>query len=248
MLSLFKEKPPVAPTLSNNLRLYCIGDIHGRDDLLLMIHSLILSEQQGYRGEIKIIYVGDYIDRGMRSKQVIDFLTDDYGLNSHSVFLRGNHEQALLDFLEDDTVGPAWFSFGGIATLASYGVAVTKIPTKRQEYIDIQSEIKDKLPDAHLSFLKETVFSYREGSYFFAHAGINPKRSIKRQKTDDLMWIRDAFISSDKNYENIVVHGHTITDKPEFRINRIGIDTGAFMSGVLTCLVLEGSKQRVLQT
>jgi serine/threonine protein phosphatase 1 len=248
MFSFFKEKPLVEPKLPDNLRLYCIGDIHGRDDLLLKIHSQIISDQLDYEGQVKIIYVGDYVDRGMHSKQVINFLTNKYRFSEQSIFLRGNHEQVLLDFLEDDAVGPAWLAYGGQATLASYGVLVTKILTKRQDYIEIQQAFKDLLPESHLQFFKKTVFSYREGSYFFVHAGVNPKHSITRQKNDDLMWIRDAFISSSKNYEKIVVHGHTISDQPDFRINRIGIDTGAFVSGVLTCLVLEGSEQRVLQT
>lgn len=248
MFNFFKVKPPVEAILSMNQRLYCVGDIHGRDDLLINIHGQIAEDLQSYQDDITIVYVGDYIDRGMNSRQVLDRLVTKHFLSEYSVFLRGNHEQVLLNFLEDDRVGPTWLTFGGHATLTSYGVALAKIPTKRQDYIEIQQGLRENLPDAHLQFLRETLFCYQAGTYFFAHAGINPKYSIDRQNTDDLMWVREKFTSSKNNFDKIIVHGHSITDQAEFKTNRIGIDTGAYASGVLTCLVLEGKEQRLLQT
>lgn len=243
-----KKIPSVEASLPPGLRVYCIGDIHGRNDLLNGLLSKIMADQVGYQGQLQVVYVGDYIDRGMNSKEVVELLANQHCFSNESIFIRGNHEQALLHFLDDDSVGPAWLSFGGLATLASYGVAMAKMPTKRQDYIDLQQRLKEHLPEHHEQFLRKTIFSYQVGSYFFVHAGINPKYSITRQNVDDLMWIRDEFVSSKKNFEKIIVHGHTVSEKPEFRSNRIGIDTGAYASGVLTCLVLEGQEQRLLQT
>jgi serine/threonine protein phosphatase 1 len=143
---------------------------------------------------------------------------------------------------------PNWIAFGGLATLNSYGVYLDHIATTIEDFTELQQQFKQKLPRDHYEFFIQTRLSYTIGSYFFVHAGIYPKRNLSDQYPDDLLWIRETFTRSKRNYGKIIVHGHTISDKPELLPNRIGIDTGAYMSGILTCLVLEDCYQRILQT
>lgn len=244
----FARNARVEPFLPEGIRLYCIGDIHGRNDLLLEIHEKIKQDVVGFSGRVVIVYVGDFIDRGMFSREVIEILKDNPFPDFDCIYLRGNHEQTLLDFLQEASVASSWLSYGGQATLVSYGVVVNKILTRREEFIEIQKSLRDKIPQSHLGFISKTRLSYEIGSYLFVHAGINPKYSLARQQPEDLMWIRDEFVRSNKNHEKIIVHGLTVTEEPELLPNRIGIDTGAYASGRLSCLVLQGEQQRIIQT
>lgn len=246
--SLFKTKPAPTPFLPENTRIYCIGDIHGRLDLITQLMKRIQYHAQHFAGKIIIVYLGDYIDRGPQSKGVIDFILHNTQPNMHYVYLRGNHEQTLLDFLHNEAVGKSWLSYGGHTTLASYGVAITKIPTKPTDFLALQSQLRAKLPATHYQFLLQTQLFYSVGSYFFVHAGINPHYSLAKQRPEDLLWIRDEFIHTKKPFEKIIVHGHTITDAAELLPHRIGIDTGAYLTGVLTSLALQGNQQRIIQT
>ena len=246
--SLFKTKSAPTPFVPENTRVYCIGDIHGRLDLLTELIERIQTDAQQFSGQIIIVYLGDYLDRGSQSKEVIDFILSNEQANIQYVYLRGNHEQTLLDFLEDEAVARSWLSYGGQSTLASYDVAVTKIPTKRTELVELQSQLRTKLPDSHYRFLNKTKSFYSLGTYFFVHAGVNPNYSLANQRPEDLLWIRDEFIDAKKPFEKIIVHGHTVTDAAELLPNRIGIDTGAYVSGILTCLVLRDNQQRLIQT
>jgi serine/threonine protein phosphatase 1 len=246
---LLKAKPYPTPALPDDTRIYCIGDIHGRHDLLIQLLSLIRQDSAGFSGRVIMIYLGDFIDRGPQSREVIEELMRNAQPNIEYVYLRGNHEQTMLDFLHNDTIGLAWFTYGGQATLASYNAVGDKeMPSQREDFIAIQRQLLKKLPHAHYQFLKNTSFSYSIGSYFFVHAGIDPDCPLSRQKSDDLLWIRGEFTGSTKSFEKIIVHGHTITDEPELLPNRIGIDTGAYASGILTCLVLQADQQRLIQT
>jgi serine/threonine protein phosphatase 1 len=248
ILELFRKSPPPLPSLPSNTRVYCIGDIHGCNGLLQELQVKILDDMQSFNGKTVMVYLGDFIDRGLHSKQVIDTLLASKQPDIETIYLRGNHEQTLLDCLENSALIPNWLSYGGLAALASYNVAVTKLPTKRQDLLEIQQQLQEKLPVSHYNFFVNTQLSYTLGTYFFVHAGIYPRRSLARQLPEDLLWIRDEFIQSGKHYEKIIVHGHTITDEPQLLNNRIGIDTGAYNSGKLTCLVLESDQQRILQT
>lgn len=242
-----KTKPYPTPALPDNTRLYCIGDIHGRHDLLIRLLSQIEQDAAGFSGRVIMIYLGDYIDRGMQSREVIEeLLRKRPGIEY--VYLRGNHEQTMLDFLREASVGRAWLTYGGQATLASYNACDAKIPTKYEDFIAMQQRLLENLPRAHFQFLNNTLFSYSLGSYFFVHAGIDPGLPLSRQRPESMLWIRHQFVSVKKPYEKIIVHGHTITDEPELLPNRIGIDTGAYASGILTCLVLQGDQQRLIQT
>jgi len=242
------EPPPVTPFLAEGERIYCVGDIHGRLDLLRQLHERIRQDAAGYGGRCRLLYLGDYIDRGMQSREVVELLLQPPPIEAECIFLRGNHEQTLLDFLDDSAVGPGWLAFGGQETLFSYGVAVARLPTSRDDFEALRHGLAAALPETHREFLLDTRRCYEAGSYFFVHAGIRPGVPIVNQDLDDFLWIRSAFIDSRRNHGRIVVHGHTVEDRPALLPNRIGIDTGAYASGVLTALVLEGTQQRLLMT
>jgi serine/threonine protein phosphatase 1 len=159
----------------------------------------------------------------------------------------GNHEYALLDFLLDPVVMAGWLTWGGAATLRSYGIPAGPMPSQ-QELHSIRDQLEQSLPASHLEFYRNCQPAHAEGSYYFVHAGIKPEIPLQKQQIEEQLWIRHEFTQSTKNHGAIVVHGHTISEQVEFRPNRIGIDTGAYYSDVLTCLVLEGSSQRLLQT
>lgn len=233
--------------LDGDCRIYCIGDIHGRFDLLLQLHAKIRSDVANYNHAVKIIYVGDYIDRGYESKKVIDYLLSDPFSGFESIFLMGNHERVLLDFLREPEAGSAWFSFGGLATLASYGVKISGIPSSAQLH-ELSRAFKEALAPAHLSFYQHLLPFYQQGAYYFAHAGVRPGVNLKHQKPEDLLWIRDKFLGSHKFHGKIIVHGHSVADKAVVLHNRIGVDTGAYASDILSCVVLEGMEQRIIST
>ena len=164
------------------------------------------------------------------------------------IYLRGNHEQSLMEFIEDPVNTRGWLQYGGLDTLLSYGVRLSKLPSNENELNALCYQFKNFIPDSHLNFMAATEYYYETGSYFFCHAGIKPGIALHRQQPSDLLWIRDKFVSSKKQHEKIIVHGHTISDEVDTQANRIGIDTGAYATGILTCLVLENDTQQVLQT
>jgi serine/threonine protein phosphatase 1 len=239
----------VAPEVPAGTRVYAVGDIHGRVDLLRQLHELIHFD--AYRRQAPrnvVIYLGDYIDRGTDSPAVIDLLLDAPLPGFTNIYLKGNHEDSLLRFLVDATIGPAWLAYGGAATLLSYGVRPPEAATRREELARVQRDLARRLPERHRRFMAGLTLSHREGDYFFVHAGVRPGVPLEQQIEEDMLWIRDEFLESNAEYGKIVVHGHTITAQPDVRRNRIGIDTGAFASGTLTALVLEGTEWSFLQT
>lgn len=248
-LSKFRKQSEQSPTphIPDGLRVYCIGDIHGRADLLLRLHESILDDADGYSGKKTVVYLGDYIDRGMQSRQVIDMLLAGGLSGFETIYLQGNHEQVMLSFIKYPEATASWLSFGGREALDSYGIPLAHIPGKR-EVLQLARQLDEKLPDAHREFILNCVDSWRCGSYYFVHAGIRPGVALDEQLQEDKLWIRGEFLESKKDHGAIIVHGHTITPEPELLYNRIGIDTGAFNTGVLTCLVLEGETRRLLQT
>ena len=249
---LFKKfqkppKPPVTPHVPENHRIYSIGDIHGRADLLEQLHEKIKTDAKTYTGKKTIVYLGDYIDRGEQSRQVIETLLSNPLEDFNAIHLQGNHEKAMLDFIEYPGAAAAWLTFGGRETLNSYGIPLAHIPSKR-EVAHLARQLDENLPDEHRTFMNNCLESWQCGSYFFVHAGIRPGVALDKQKIEDKLWIREDFLGSTTNHGTIVVHGHSTNLQPELLPNRIGIDTAAFNSGVLTCLVLEGEEQRLLQT
>ncbi len=238
------------PSTPEGWTLYAIGDVHGRLDLLRPLSEMISKDfaRHGGTDKAEIIFLGDYVDRGMDSKGVIDFLLNDLPEGMGKVFLRGNHEDVVLKILSGEfALMSDWMQFGGAAMMASYGVNPF-LAGKPQGNEKLQHELSAAMPKAHKDFLKSTVISCQRGGYFFAHAGVRPGIPLDKQSREDLMWIRHDFMSSEAFHGKVVVHGHTVTDAPEARQNRIGVDTGAYATGHLTCLALQGRNKRFIST
>ena len=229
-------------------RVYAVGDIHGRMDLLERIAE---DAARSRPDRVALVFLGDYVDRGPNSKQVVERLTqgaptDGPLAGAHWVCLRGNHEDFLLRFLEDASVGPMWCLNGGFETLRSY---MGELPDRLSLDMEVlQQLLIEALPPHHLRFLTRLPLTHREGDYLFVHAGIRPGVAIEDQEPADLMWIRDDFLFASSPASMVVVHGHTPCPTPEIRPHRIGIDTGAYYTGSLTALVLEGTDRRFLAT
>jgi serine/threonine protein phosphatase 1 len=229
-------------------RIYAIGDIHGRHDLLVRLHEMILDDAaQAPAESLAVVYLGDYVDRGAASFEVVDALIHDRLPGFEHVFLKGNHEAMMLQFLAG---GPAssWMFNGGIATLASYGVLGGRGFSIGLDLDDLRRSLLAAVPPAHLQFLKELQLHHVEGDYLFVHAGIEPSRPWYDQAEEVVLWVRAPFLRCTDWLGKRVVHGHSITAEPEIWPNRIGIDTGAYNSDRLTCVVLEDARVRFLQT
>ena len=237
------------PRIPARLCLYAIGDIHGHKDKLAQLLEMIAKDAATHKRTTKrLVFLGDYIDRGPDSKGVIELLLCKLPKKFEAVFLRGNHENTLLHILNGEKqLIPLWMQFGGATMLASYGVN----PFSARLMINpekLVAALNQKLPDAHRHFLRDTIFSYGCGDYLFAHAGVRPNVELDKQSNDDLIWIRDEFLASQQDFGKIIVHGHSISAAPDIRPNRIGIDTGAYATGRLTCLKLFGDQRAFLTT
>ena len=235
------------PSLLAEVRIYAIGDIHGRLDLLNELLARITSDI-ALRPTARPLYVflGDYIDRGPSSRETIDRLIE-HGKAHESVFLKGNHELIAIKCLSDRGLFDQWLRLGGLETLVSYGVPAETLANGKQ-IAELQSAFHSALPQAHFRFFRDLKNSFECGDFFFAHAGVKPNVELSRQKENDLLWIRGEFLTSKDDFGKIIVHGHTPTREIEVRPNRINIDTGAFATGRLSCLVLEGEELSVIDT
>jgi serine/threonine protein phosphatase 1 len=245
LLKLFKKRrhsqqpEPVQINAPADTRIYAIGDIHGRLDLLDKLHDRIAQDAEAAGAARNlIIYLGDYIYRGLESRGVLDRLAGPPLPDFEAVHLMGNHEAIMLEFLEDPSLGPKWMPIGGNATLLSYGVEMRGSSPRSADFALIQEELNDKLPPEHLAFLQSLALRHVEADYYFVHAGVRPGRPLANQVERDLIWIREPFLSSSEWHGKMVVHGHSIEWEPQVFGNRIGIDTAAYASGRLTCLVL----------
>ena len=193
-----------------------------------------------------MVYIGDYVDRGPDSFAVVEGLIRRPLPEFESVHLKGNHEDFLLAFMGDASIGDAWLMNGGGDTLASYGVEIGGFGMEAMERARL--DFVRALPPAHLDFFRGLALWHEAGDYLFVHAGVRPGVDLGDQKDDDLMWIRDEFLESDADFGRVVVHGHTIRPEPEIHPNRIAIDTGAHYTGRLTCLVLDAETRRFMHT
>jgi len=227
---------------------YAVGDIHGRLDLLEVMEAAIARDIAAYRPALPLIcYLGDYIDRGPQSAQVVERLSASEESGVRRVFLKGNHEDRMIDFLAHPAKnGPSWMKFGGRDALESYGLAIPA-EVDNVDWQTLRDRLHAALPDRHRAFLDALLLGIRWRDYLFVHAGLDPARPLAAQDPHDLMWMREPFLSSDRDWGLKVVHGHVIVEEPAFRANRIGIDTGAYQSGRLTCLVVDTAGERLLQ-
>ncbi|MEK9971009.1 MAG: metallophosphoesterase [Ferrovibrio sp.] len=236
--------------LPPGLRVYAIGDIHGRSDLLDILHAKIEADLATAPEKSVIVYLGDYIDRGADSHGVVERLTRPRFTGPRfpgieTVTLLGNHEDMLLQFLDAPYGASLWLSNGGDATLSSYKV---KVPASYDEFLLTQRALLGALPRHHKQFLLGLREQVQYGDYLFVHAGIKPGLPLDRQSREQMIWIRDVFLDSEADHGLVVVHGHTIVHEVEWRPNRIGVDTGAYTTGRLTALVLEGPERRLIQS
>ena len=238
-----------AASLPDGMRIYAVGDIHGRDDLLRELLAKIEADAKARSFDRNIlIFLGDYVDRGLQSKAVLDRLTSERLPGFEYVFLKGNHELALMQFLDDASFGKSWKYYGGLETLHSYGITELTLTDDPAAFERAREHFNDVLPEAHRHFLQTLETKAEFGGYFFVHAGVRPGIALHRQIEEDLLWIREEFLNSNSSFGRYVVHGHTPNEEVVVRPNRMGIDTGAYMTGILTALVLEGEERRLIQT
>lgn len=239
------------PVLPAGVVVFAMGDVHGRADLLdLMLRYVEHEARTTEDKRVLMIGLGDYIDRGPRSREVIDqllALRQASGLEVH--YLRGNHEKIFLDFLADPVRhGPAWCTFGGREALASYGVNAPEASQDEDAWLAARDALETALPAAHLAFFQDLATSFEIGDYFFAHAGAKPGVALADQVEADLLWIRGPFLSDKRRFEKVVVHGHSPGTEVHVDDRRIGLDTGAYATGVLSVIRIEGEGRELIQT
>lgn len=250
---LFKKAMPLRPVdtarVPDGVRVYAIGDVHGRNDLLVQLLAMIDADD-GARGltDTQIIFLGDLVDRGVDSAGVVETAMGLAASGRNVRFLTGNHEEVFVQACR--TRDPKQLRFflkiGGDATLQSY-------PITRSEYVDLDIEqlaarLETLVPEDHLAFLEGFEDQIIIGDYAFVHAGIRPGVALADQKPSDLRWIREEFVGQRGDLEKVIIYGHTIYSEVEERGSRIGIDTGAYDSGKLTAICLEGGERWYLQT
>lgn len=237
--SLFRPRPPkISARIPSGLVAYAIGDVHGRADLLRTLLAGVLEDVAAVGARPVLIGLGDYIDRGPGSREVVDLLLQVKqvaGLEAH--FLRGNHDQALLDFLDDAEFGPTWGEYGGREALRSYGIDPPQ-GRDAQAWAVAREAFAAILPAAHLAFFRDLEPRFVLGDYFFAHAGARPGVPLDEQDERDLYWIREPFLSDGRAFDKVVVHGHSADVAIHVDHRRIGVDTGAYATGRLTALRL----------
>ena len=234
--------------LDDETLIYAIGDIHGRADLLENLLNRIDQDATGFVGDVHLVFLGDYIDRGFQSRQVIEILLSDRLTPYQTHFLKGNHEDALLSFLSDPDFGPKWAAYGGRETMVSYGVKPPRSMTLNREWEAAHNDFLKRFPNAHQLFFRGLPTRVKIGGYGFVHAGMRPGRSFEDQNDYDLMWIRDEFLRGDAAFDVKVVHGHTPTDAPYNDDRRINVDTGAYFTGRLTAVKLTGQSVEFIAT
>jgi serine/threonine protein phosphatase 1 len=244
---MFSPKGSNSPSIPEGIRAYAIGDVHGRLDLLNRLLGAISKDSAGFCGDRILIFLGDYVDRGPDSRGVLDLLLQIKPRDTDLHFLKGNHESALLQFLKDPGFFRLWRRYGAMQCLQSYGVDVP-LDEDDAAFEAARDALVAALPEEHVQFLENLEVSFELGDYFFVHAGIRPGIPLHRQSEEDLLWIREEFLTSAMNFGKVIVHGHTPTLEPTVRANRIGLDTGAYTTDRLTCVVLERAERKFLQT
>jgi serine/threonine protein phosphatase 1 len=242
------------PAAISGKRIYAIGDVHGQAGLLAQMQAAIAADLARHPAEkALILYLGDLADRGPNSATVLQRIIDSQdqpGTGVEVKCLRGNHDQWLLDFCTDPGVLFVWGRKGGLETLVSYGIPAEAVLAGLADLDDaenVRRRFVEVLPERHKAFILGQPFCHQDGDYFFAHAGVDPDRSLAEQSSEDLTWIRNKFLNSRRNLGKVVVHGHTRRAAVESLPNRINVDTGAYAQQVLSCVILEGTERHLLQ-
>lgn len=244
----FGKRARAKPKTKEGQRIYAIGDVHGRLDLMRQLLSLIVRHYHNTdlkAKQILILFLGDVIDRGPQSARCLERIMNLVELRGAQLLL-GNHEDMLLASLDgDQDAQTAWLRHGGDQTLESYGI---ELPSKDEDSVDFAERLRAGLPDEAVAFLKSRPTSYRSGDYLFVHAGVRPGVSLKRQESRDLFSIRDEFTQSTDWHGAMIVHGHSIVEQVEILSNRIACDTAAYRSDRLSCICLQDDYREVLCT
>lgn len=244
---LFRRTAAPAPRVPDNSILYAIGDIHGRLDCLEELLAQIDADAERGNRRVTLVFLGDLIDRGPNSRGVVERIMALCAASADVHCLCGNHEELLLEAADGARQALGIFNrAGGRETLLSYGV--DEHIYEREDLKGVQRLILDHVPREHLDFLRSLPDSIVIGDYVMVHAGIRPGVALDDQKSSDLRWIRAPFLEHGGRHERFVIHGHTVTDQPDIRDNRIGIDTGAYRTGRLTALALAADSRRFLTT
>lgn len=233
------------PPAPQGRTIYAVGDIHGRLDLLREVHKKIDEDKKTLRATaVSEMYLGDYIDRGPNGAEVVSHLIAR-ARGCQAFFLRGNHEQMLLNFINGDDCLGDWRKIGGAPTLLSYGLKTEQVARDVPEET-VRAEFMRRLPSEHQRFYAETSSYCDAEPYLFVHAGLRPSVALEQQSLMDLLTIRTQFLEFAGDLGRIVVHGHTPVMQPELRPNRINLDTGAFATHLLTCLKVDERGARIL--
>jgi serine/threonine protein phosphatase 1 len=241
--STSRKKP--RPRVPDGVRIYAIGDIHGRADLLDQVFKRIDADLAKNPVPHGIeVFLGDYIDRGPASRAVLDRLVAR-SRTHRTIFLKGNHETYLIDFVNNPTILEDWQRLGGLETLMSYGITPS-INAGAAEQARLAAAFDQALPESHRRFLGDLKSSFTCGDFYFVHAGVRPGIPLAKQREEDLLWIRRDFLLCEEGFGKVIVHGHTPVPEPDIRPNRINIDTGAYATGRLTCLMLENDKMNLV--
>lgn len=235
-----------APTyqLPPGVRIYAVGDIHGNHAALKGTLRAIEEDAKDFEGERIIeVFLGDYIDRGMESREVLDLLLQPRPAGHERICLMGNHEATLLKFLQEPETIRSWSHYGGYATLASYGIPIPR-DLSEQSLSNLHRSFIGALPTSHLVFIENLLSCYAIGDYYFVHAGIKPGIPLDKQETVDLLCIRDDFTRFDGYFPQYIVHGHTPVESVEIRHNRANLDLSNSIMRQIGCLKLEGNERK----
>jgi serine/threonine protein phosphatase 1 len=243
-----RAAPARAP---EGVALYVIGDVHGRSDLLHGLLRKIAFDAARLESQVQreLIFLGDYVDRGPDSRGVIDLiLSTSAERDFWSVTaLKGNHEQALLQFMDEPELWPMWQGFGARETLQSYGVNPPAPGSAPDDWARASREMNEAVPPSHRQFLEQLEICVVRGDYLFAHAGVRPGAPLDQQSEQDLLWIRDDFLRNERRLDKVIVHGHTPAEEAYVGVHRIGLDTGAYATSLLTAIKLKGEERILIQ-
>lgn len=240
-----KSRSKRRPALPAGIRIYAVGDVHGRLDLLEKTMARVDASLARSSAENAFeIYLGDYIDRGPQSRQVLDRLISR-SAERNTIFLKGNHETYVPQFLENPAILSDWRQYGGLETLMSYGLKPS-INANAAEQIELAEALKVTIPQHHHEFLENLKLFIACGDFFFVHAGVKPRVPLSQQREEDLLWIREDFLLFEEDFGKVIVHGHTPVREADIRPNRINIDTGAYATSRLTCIMIEQDSVVVL--